>query len=66
MILSAPPKRQWKMPAVQWAAEGEAIALGDGTTVARWMAHCHQDELFFCNTSDLCFFCLTFATLMGF
>ena len=42
MILSAPPKRQWAMPAAQWAAGREAIALGNGMAVARWMAQCHQ------------------------
>jgi hypothetical protein len=42
MILSAPPKRRWATPAVQWAAGREAIALGNGTAVARWMAQCHR------------------------
>ncbi len=63
MIVSALPERRWKMPAAQWAAEREAIALGDGTAVARWTAQCHRGKVIFC-TSDLCFFCLTFATLM--
>jgi hypothetical protein len=47
MILSAPPERRWKTPAAQWAAGREAIALGDGTAVARWTAQCHRDEVFF-------------------
>ncbi len=59
MILSAPPKRQWAMPVAQWAAGREAIALGDGTAVARWTAQYHQSvgRSNFC-TSDLCFFSL--------
>ena len=51
MILSAPPERRWKTPAAQWAAGREAIALGDGTTVARWTAQCDRDEVFFCITA---------------
>ncbi len=42
MILSAPPERRWATPAAQWAAGREAIALGDGTEVARSMAQCHR------------------------
>ncbi len=34
MILSAPPEWQWAMPAVQWVAGCNAIALGDGMAVA--------------------------------
>ncbi len=41
MILSAPPKQQWATPAAQWVAGCKAIALGDGTAVARWMAQCY-------------------------
>jgi hypothetical protein len=53
------------MPAAQWAAGREAIALGDGTTVAQWMAQCHRDEVFFC-ISDLCFFSPDFRYSYGF
>ncbi len=42
MILSAPPEWRWAMPATQWVAGHEAIALGDGTAVARWTAQCHR------------------------
>jgi hypothetical protein len=38
MILSTPPEGQWGMPRAQWAAGCKAIALDDGTAVARWMA----------------------------
>ncbi len=65
VIVSAPPKRRWKTPAAQWAAGREAIALGDGTAVARWTAQCHWDEVFFC-TSDLCFFSPDFRYSYGF
>jgi hypothetical protein len=41
MILSAPPEWQWETPAAQRVARREAIALGDGTAVAQWMAQCH-------------------------
>jgi hypothetical protein len=30
------------MPAAQWVAGREAIALGNGTAVARWTAQCHR------------------------
>ncbi len=65
MILLAPPEWGWKMPATQWAAGREAIALGDGTAVARWTAQCHRDKVFFVLQTCV-FFCLTFATLMVF
>jgi hypothetical protein len=65
MILSALPKRQWKRPAAQWAAGCEAIALGNGTKVARLTAQCHRDEVFF-FTSDLHLFLPDFCYSDGF
>ncbi len=38
MILSVLPEWQLATPATQWVAGCEAIALGDGTAVAQWMA----------------------------
>ncbi len=59
-ILSAPPERQWATPAAQWAAGREAIALGDGTAVARWTAQCCRsgasDEVTFLYFQTCVFF----------
>ncbi len=40
IILSAPPKWRWATPAAHWAVGREAIALVDGTALARWTAQC--------------------------
>jgi hypothetical protein len=58
MILSAPPKRQWTMPAVQWVTGWQSNLIGqwDSSGMMDGTMSSELDKTTF-GILDLCFFC---------